>query len=76
MSAELEKSNGDTMKSMQLMMMQRQLAMEEEAPERRAERERHERERELEEMRREWEREENRKQWEEEAIEARHQERR
>ncbi len=48
--AVLEKSNGDMMKLIQLMMMQRQLAMEEEAAERRAEREHHECERELEEM--------------------------
>ena len=72
----LEKSNGDMMKAMQMMMMQHQFAMEDEAAERRAERELREHEREIEEMRREREREENRKQREEEANEARCQERR
>jgi hypothetical protein len=72
----LQTSNGDMMRVMQMMMMQRQITMEDDAAERRADRERHERAMEAERLRHEQEQLEYRRQRDEAAEETRRQERR
>ena len=72
----LQTSNGDMTRVMHVMMMHRQMNMDDDAAERRADRERHERALEAERLRREQEQLEYRRQRDEAAEETRRQERR